>query len=391
MRRRALLAAIVAGLTTTAGCGDRFPESDDETTTPSLETEAATTADVSESTREESAEEPRSDQRIAVRNLRREATYVTLVVERAADGVTAFAESRTFPSGQERRFPEIPLAEGRYRVLVETDAGDRTEFEWTVVAELEGLAVDVDESETVFRRFARCRPDCPLSLGGTATEDLPLTGSGVSLWYQPAVVTLDNPTVEERRVSLAVSLSGQTLLDYRYRVPARSRLTVPTTYRSGTYTVVVGDETGENRDENDGQRTETEWHVPQEFEKRVVLGPSRRVTCGDANPVLWLDNRGDVRQTVRIRVEGDDGDGGDGSSVSDRNDDRVTLFDERRTVAPDERRELRPVAEAGQYELTVESETGASASTTWWACPPHSPITVLVDDGGFFLDQGIPR
>ncbi|KTG09122.1 hypothetical protein AUR64_15100 [Haloprofundus marisrubri] len=371
MRRRTVLAAVVAGLGTTAGCGGRlFDEerTDSSTTTsPEATAEPSDSSDSSASTTSASAADPRSNQRIAVRNLRREATYVTLVVERAADGETMFAESRTFPTGQERRFPEIPLAEGEYRVIVETDTGERATFEWTVAEELEGLAIDVDESETTFRRFVRCRPDCSLSLGGETSESLPLSGSGLSLWYQPAVVVLDNPTAEERRARLRVSLSDRPLFDFQYRVPAQSRLTVPTTYRRGTYSIVVDEE----RENGDDQRTETEWRVPEEFEKQVDLGPTHRVSCGKANPVLWLTNRSDERRAVRIHVTDERGE---------------TVFDERRSVAADERRAIRPVSDAGQYELTVETESGETASTTWWACPPHSLITVLVDDDELFLD-----
>ncbi|WP_224333934.1 hypothetical protein [Haloprofundus halobius] len=397
MRRRTVIAAVVAGFGATAGCGDRLPGRDDETTPRSSAGEgmeaANTTAgtNATEPTTGESAGERRSEQRIAVRNLRRESSYATLVVERADDGETVFAQSRTYPPGQERRFPEIPLTEDRYRVVVETDAGDRSGFEWTVRDELEGLSVDLDEAETTFMRFARCRPGCPLSLGGTTSEELPLNGSGYSLWYQPAVVVLDNPTVEERRVRLRVSLSETGLLDYRYRVPAVSRLTVPTTYRTGNYTVVVDEAGADRADAGSGRRTETAWHVPEEFEKHVVLGPDHRVTCGIANPVLWLENGSDERRTVRIRVssDGESRNGDDENRIDDG--ERVPLFDERRTLEPHEQRDLRPISEAGRYELAVESDSGASTSTTWWACPPHSPITVLVSDRGFFLDQDIPR
>jgi hypothetical protein len=374
MDRRALLAALAgAGTTGLAGCGGVASEALDgggaEAPTTPTATPTATPAGP-----------PVREQTVRVANERPGSVYLTVVVvdprvpeadaadadAAALDGRTVFVESVDLPAGREATFPDVLARGGDYVVVVETADGDRYRGDWAVTDDFDGLRVRLDEGAT-FRRQVRCGPDCPAALDGRGGPlgDLPLIGDGSGQWFTPATLVLRNPTAADREVGVGVSLRDDSLFDYRYRVAAESRLTVPVTYRSGEYDLRV--------DPAGGEGVQNTWSVPAEMERHVVLGESLELGCGPARTVLRFRNRDRDRRALAVTVTRD------GEQVY-----RGTV-----TLDPDERRELTPVERSGRYRVRVRSDGGGVSEATWWACPPHGPAEVLVDASGhvFFRQE----
>jgi hypothetical protein len=282
------------------------------------------------------------------------------------DARTVFVDSATIPAGREATFPDVLGTGGDYEVVLETAAGERATHDWRVTETFDGLAVGVGESVT-FRNAARCGPDCPLALGGESGEAgaLPLLGDGSGQWYSPATLVVTNPTATDREVGLRLSLRDETLLDYRYAVPATSELTIPASYRSGRYDLRVtpaGSDT-----------VEDVWRVPEMMERHVTLGESVALGCGRATAELRFRNGDRARRAVAVTIR--------------RDDER--LYRGTVTLDPGERRTLAPVAGSGRYEVSLRSDGGAQTTETWWACPPHGPAAVRIDSAGhlFFRQE----
>lgn len=341
--RRRLLALLATGM---AGCGGAARgggtvdgESATDTATPSASSPQPTPAGPSV-----------SPQSVSVGNTRSTRQFVTVAVERA--GETRFVESRELVPGERHTTGDVLSTGGTYDVLVETADGSRTTYRWTVVDELDGLAVTLADGIDVVRTV-RCGPDC--ALGDGERLDAPLVGDGSARWYAPAQVVLANQGTPTE-ADLTVSLDGRTLVDARYRVPHETQVVVPLTYRSGTYR--VGIETAAGRVAGD-------WRVPEE-PSRVVDLPTLAVGCGPGNTELRIENDDDRSHAVRVAVEREG----------------TVRFAERYRLDPGERRAVVPVAASGRYEVRLRSAEGTEQTWTWWACPPHGPATVAVDATG---------
>jgi hypothetical protein len=279
---------------------------------------------------------------------------------------TVFVDSATIPAGREATFPDVVETGGDYVVVVETADGERATHDWRVTDNFDGLAVGVADGVT-FRNAARCGPDCALAVDGetSAAADLPLIGDGSGQWFTPATLVVTNPTASDREVGLRLSLRGETLLDYRYAVPATSQLTVPVSYRSGAYDLRVAPESGDT--------VEEVWRVPEMMERHVTLGDSVALGCGRATAELRFRNGDRDRRAVAVTVR----QGGE------------RVYRGTVNLAPDERQTLSPVSGSGRYEVSLRSDSGSQTTETWWACPPHGPAEVLVDSAGqlFFRQE----
>ncbi|SFK75450.1 hypothetical protein SAMN04487950_0931 [Halogranum rubrum] len=347
MRRRRLLAACstAVGL---SGCGGLLPESGEHTATSRTTEASATTPGT-----------PTNEQFVSVKNTRPTAVYLTLGVGEA------FTESFELFPGEQVRFSTTLAPNTERDVVVETAAGERATFRWTVDPTLDGLATYLTVDGVEFWRHVRCRDDC-LQANGEISTDLPLVGDGIGRWYAPAGVVVQNPASTPQTADLTVALGDETLFTTRARLPAETQISVPVSYRSGDYTVTVA---------IGGREATTEWPVPEVPERHVTLDDSVEFGCGPANSTLTLSNRDSVEHTLAVTVARD------GREVFSR---RVTL-----PAKTDER--LTPVAESGPYEVTVETESERTTAT-WWSCPPRGPATMLVDaTGSVTLQQGGPR
>lgn len=370
MHRRRLLAGVPA-LTAFSACGGRLPFAPGErpaTTTPTPPTES----DAS----------PESAQWVSVKNTRASPTYVTFVVEDVdssaggddadAENREAFVESAELLPGEETRFRAAAVPGTAYDVVIETADGERATDRWRPLPTLDGLATYLTSDGVEFWRHVRCRsdrPECSLSAGGggTGESDLPLTGDGTSRWYAPAGVVIRNPGAATRRHGIAVSLGEQTLFETRYRIPERAQVSVPLTYRTGDYVIDIA---------FDGETVTNEWPVPQVPERHVVLGDPVTFGCGPTNTSLALSNHDSVTHVLDVHV---------------RRDER-SAFRRRVTLDPRTTRRVVPVGDSGPWEVRAVTETGASTTATWWACPPRGPATVFVDaTGAVSLRQGGPR
>ncbi|WP_318568223.1 hypothetical protein [Salinigranum marinum] len=334
--RRRLLALLSTGV---AGCGGAARGGEPRT--------PAGPASGPEPTRTGPSVSPQS---VSVGNTRPTRQFVTVAVERA--GETRFVESRELVPGERHTTGDVLSTGGTYDAVVDTADGSRTTYRWTVVDELDGLAVTLADGIDVVRTV-RCGPDC--ALGDGERLDAPLVGDGSARWYAPAQVVLANPGASAE-AEVTVSLDGRTLVDARYRVPHETQVVVPLTYRSGTYRVGVETAAG---------GVVGDWRVPEE-PSRVVDFSTLAVGCGPGNTQLRIENDDDRSHAVRVAVEREG----------------TVRFAERYRLDPGERRAVVPVAASGRYEVCLRSAGGTERTWTWWACPPHGPATAAVDATG---------
>lgn len=281
--------------------------------------------------------------------------YVTVAVERA--GETVFVDSRTVRGGTSRQFDGVVSEAGGYRVVVDTAGGARGRFDWQVTEAFGDLQVDVGETVT-FSRVVRCDPDCHgVSLGGSATG-YPNGGFDPRGRRAGSRLRVRNDASEARRVRVRVA--GGAVLDYRYRVPPTTTLTIPVPQRSGETRVDV--------ERLDGEGNETyQWSMETSPVLHALVGTAPRFTCGERTRDVRLHNEDDVSHTVRIEVTGSEGE---------------RLFTESYDLAPGETvREEAVVSTAGDYGLALVTEE-SSANYEWSTCPPRGPVYVIVQADG---------
>ncbi|ELZ96963.1 hypothetical protein C440_04278 [Haloferax mucosum ATCC BAA-1512] len=358
MDRRTLLSLVAAGVTGVAGCGS--PAVDTSTPNPTTESNRTNRT-------ETQLAEPRVERTLTLWNPTSKPVFTTAVGIR--DDRDVFFENRDLLPGERARTTvAVPL--GDISVLVETDTGVRAQTTWVVESDLDGLEVVIGRDETEFWRAASCdsRDGCPLALGGgVETEspvELPLVGDGLSRWYAPAGVVVENPG-PETTVRLSIDLRNTTLVDRKYRLPGETRLSVPVTYRTGRYRVGV---------ETDERVVETAWFVPDEPTKYVDV-TSGTTGCGPANSTLTVANRDDGAHRLSLRVVS-------ATEQTVRSDGETGPFERVFDLEPGESRELVPVGESGPYRVSASLETGARVSGTWWSCPPRGPASVVIDATG---------
>ncbi|AFK19931.1 hypothetical protein E6P09_00470 [Haloferax mediterranei ATCC 33500] len=358
MDRRTLLSLVAAGVTGGAGCGT--PEVETVTPTPEAETQPPT------ATRTRTPES-RVERTLTIWNPTPMPVFTTVVGTRNDRDV--FFENRDLLAG-ERTMATVAVPLGDTEVLVETDTGVRARSTWTVETHFDGFAVVLGLETTAFWHTVSCDPRGECALGASSNSDiesaveLPLVGDGLSRWYAPAGVVVEN-SGPKTTARLRIDFRDTVLVDRRYRLPARTQLTVPVTYRTGTYRVVV---------ETDERTVDTTWSVPDEPTK-YIDSTSGKTGCGPANTTLMVDNRDDEPHRLRLRVNSK-------GNVFDRVDSTGEVFDRVLDLGPDETRELVPVATSGSYHVTATLETGAEVSGTWWSCPPRGPASVVVDATG---------
>lgn len=343
MDRRALLSLVATGAASLAGCGSPEAETETETPTPN----DGTTVDPTRT-----PEQERVERRLAVWNPTPDPVFTTVVVTR--DGRDVYFENIDLLPG-ERTISRMTVPLGETTVLVETDTGIRAESAWTVDGVGEGIEVVLGREGAAFWNRLSCAPNEPCSIAREGdAADLPLLGDGSGRWYAPAGVVVENPG-PEATARLRVDLYDSTLLDQTYRIPNQTRLSVPITYRTGDYRVVV---------ETDERRIDTPWPVPDEPTKYVDTG-SGVAGCGPANTTLTVLNRDDSAHRLSLRVESD----------SD-------VFEDVFTLDAGESRELVPTTESGVKRVVGRLETDAEFTGTWWSCPPRGPATVVIDATG---------
>ena len=379
MDRRTLLSLVAAGATGLAGCGSPGGETETVTETPTPEegTEPQTTTPAAE----------RVERELSLWNPTPDPVFTTVVVTRGGRDIY-FDTVDLIPGERNTSRVSVPL--GATEVLVETDAGIRARSEWTVDGVGDGLEVVLGRDDAEFWGRVACHPsrDCSVADGGEAS-DLPLVGDGSGRWYAPAGVVVENPG-DEMGARLRVGLSGATLLDRTYRIPSQTRLSVPVTYRTGTYRVVL---------ETDAQTVETEWSVPAEPTKYIDT-QSGAVGCGPANTTLTIANRDDEPHQLALRIESEgeasDGEASDGEASDGEASDREAsdgeasdggAFERRFDLEPGEVREIVPTTESGPKRVTASIDggrerDGSALTETWWSCPPRGPASVVVDATG---------
>ncbi|MFK5604052.1 hypothetical protein [Haloferax volcanii] len=347
MERRTLLSLLAGGVAGLAGCGT--PDGETETPTPEEGTDAPTATPTPEA---------RVERSLTLWNPTPDPVFTTVVGVRGDRDV--FFENRDLVPG-ERAALSVSVPTGETAVLVETDSGLRARSTWTVDAAFEGLEVVLGRDGAAFWRTVSCDARGECSLAAATPDDgpridLPLVGDGSARWYAPAGVVVENAG-PETTARLRIDLGDASLVDRAYRVPTGARLSIPVTYRSGTYRVAV---------ETDERRVETAWPVPDQPTKYVDVS-SGTTGCGPANTTLTVANRDDEPHRLSLRVDA----AGGGES-----------FDRTLALDPDEARELVPVTTSGPHAVSVSLETGAATSGTWWSCPPRGPASVVVDATG---------
>ncbi|WP_396611676.1 hypothetical protein ACH9L7_15990 [Haloferax sp. S1W] len=342
MDRRTLLSLVAGGITVVAGCSMPGSQAETGTPTPEAGPEAPTTAPPKE----------RLGQRLTVWNPTPTPVFATVVGMRATTDVF-FRNLDLLPGERTSSRIDVPLAD--LSVLVETDTGIREEATWRVAESLDGIEVVVNRSGAEFWRAVTCSGDgaCGLAEDGEDV-DLPLVGDGLSRWYAPAALIVENPG-PRTDVRVRVDLRDATLIDRRFRLPAGTRLSIPVTYRTGNYQVRI--ETGE-------RAIDVLWRVPDEPAK-YVDATSGVSGCGPANTTLTVANRDDTAHRLSLHIETESG-----------------VFDRVIDLTAGEVRDLVPVVESGPHRVHASVETGASVSGTWWSCPPRGPATLAVDATG---------
>ncbi|KAB1193278.1 hypothetical protein GJR96_07380 [Haloferax sp. MBLA0076] len=343
MDRRTLLSLVASGVAGLAGCGSPEGETETETPTPEEgtgEPTAVTTADA-------------SVQRIlSVWNPTPDPVFTTLVVTRGSRDV--FFENVDLVPG-ERTVRRVDVPPDDVEVLVQTDTGIRSTSTWATEETLDGLEVVLGRESAEFWRTVSCRPnrECAVDDGGE-TVDLPLVGDGSGRWYAPAGVVVENPG-DETTARLRVDLFDSTLLDRTYRLPSQTRLSVPVSYRTGTYRVAL---------ETDEMEVETPWQVPDEPTKYVDT-ESGTTGCGPANTTLTVANRDDRPHRLTLRIESDS-----------------ETFEQTINLEAGETRDFVPMVESGPKRVFASTETGAETEGMWWSCPPRGTASVVVDATG---------
>lgn len=423
MRRRGLVRALPVGLAALAGCGGR-PDllgggGDESTPGPASTPASGGSGGASGSA---GAGDDRPAPGVVVDHGGDAPLFATVVVE-TADGSTLLSESRRYAPGDRATYPGVAREAGTYRVLVVrqrgTGAERRFETDWEVRGALSDLVVTLRAGAVDVHQRAACTPRCPpLSASGEGVP-LPWTGPdsssrpGGNGRADPGRLVVANRTGATRDVSVRVDDGDdRTLVDYRYRVPPALRPVLPVTTRAGRYDVTVGTGAAERR---------YDWQLPAEATLTAIVdpGPSVLVRCGRRSRDLRLRNETDATRTVAVAVvdhsrsepvvpERDAGDGpgsatatttatatetgtrtgtetesttpADDGGSGRAGDVGVVFRDSFELAAGAWARRPAVVPEAGDYRLSVRTDTGAAATYDWAVCPPRGAVYVIVDD-----------
>lgn len=318
---------------------------------------------------------------ITVRNLGSTERFLTTVVSH--DGGELFADSTAVPAGETVSFSGLVASEGRYEVLVETADGDRREYAWALIRELDDLWIDLTP-EVDFRRPVLCFTDCSFATfdaNGTAAYDVPAdVGVSEALGRTPALA-LDNDTQETTRAALRIWSGGERRFAASYELPPDVRALVPVLPASRRYVIILRTD--------DGEAT-YDWQPSVRHTLYASLDSGPTFRCGYADHDLVVRNETDVARTVRVRVytgtTTDTSADGNGNENANGNENpstgETTLFERGFDLdAGEVRRVPSAVDPAGPFRFAVETG-GAVERYNWVRCAPNGPITVTVSDSG---------
>ncbi len=361
MRRRALLAG---GATLLAGCS-AIPSVGEEEGTP---TERSTPTATPTPTLPLTATDPSANvdpvRGIKLRNELAEPTFATVVVE---DGDrTIYAESDTVAPGEVWHHEELVARPGVYRVIVETEAGDRAVHGWLIGEGWEdrNLLARLTADGVLTNQVATCAPECPPLPARGQSVRLPESDPADPGLEVSGAVTLRNAGTERAPVSLRVADEGRRLIDYTYGLPPGVRVIVPVARSPGAYDLAVGVET---------RRIERTWHVPEERYPRFRLNAGSVVTpCrfGETRVRRVTNSEGDTRTVgVSLRTEA-----GAGASETVR-------------VGPNEDRDLGVRVPSGRTTLAVFVDGERRLTAAWSICPGGPLRVILVGDSVFIRND----
>jgi hypothetical protein len=343
--RRRLLALLGAGTAGLAGCATPFDTDDG---TPQATDATATTGRPYEADQSPTLPDPGG---FVVENFDASEQFLTVVVTR--DEREVFVDSRSVPAGGRFTATDLLGDPGDYRVVVETAAGVRRTYEWTVTAHLPHLWIGLTP-DPVFRRPFQCLRDCrPLASVGTAPPAAFERDDD-----RPTAVWLDNRQASERSVRLRIADGDEDLFVADYTLPREARAVVPVSRRRRTYRVTL--ETADT--------TLTERWQPR-LRRRLYAavdgGPQFR--CGLVPHDLVVSNETDATRTTTVAVTADG----------------ANLLDREFTLGPETSTRLRSAVDPrGPLSFLVTTDDGRRERYDWGFCAPRGPISVTVGEAG---------
>ncbi|MFC5367881.1 hypothetical protein [Salinirubrum litoreum] len=302
---------------------------------------------------------------ITVRNVAETAAYVTLAVETDA-GEQVFVSSERLGGRRFVGYDALVAAEGEYRVVVETAAGERAETTWRVTDSQGDLGVTVGDGVTI-QQTVRCAPDCVLAEGGTAVG-YPAGDFDPRGRRDDTTLRVVNPAAgTETATRIRVGTDDQSVLDYRYEHPAGVTLELPVPQYAGELpiTITAGD-----------RERRFDWRPQVTPSLRAILADSIQFRCGVGNRDLQVLNPDDATSEVAVRVFSAAGE----SENTTQYEDERPLFAETVTVPPSgsvERSDV--IASAGRYRVEVVVG-GDAVEAIWETCPPRGALIVVVGE-----------
>lgn len=357
MRRRALLAG---SATLLAGCSAIPNVGAGTETTAERATPTATPTPSLPLTATDPATNVDPVRGVEVRSKRREPVYTTVVVE---DGDrTLYTASGTVEPGETWRHDGLVARPGIYRVIVETETGDRAVHGWVVGERwddrnlITSLTGDGVETEQV----AICTPECPPLQARGESISLPRENPADPGPEVAGAVTLRNAGTEQTPASLRVVDAGRRLIDYTYDLPPGVSVVVPVARSVGEYDLVVA---GADR------RVERTWHVPEEEFPRFRLDAGNVV--GDCafreTRIQRVSNSREDTRTVGLSLR-----------TEERGGRSETL-----RLGPGEERSVALRAPPGRTTLVVFVDGERRLTANWNICPGGPFRVVLVGDTVF--------
>lgn len=343
--RRRLLALLGAGTAGLAGCAGPFDTDDG---TPRATDATATTGRPYEADQSPTLPDPGG---FVVRNFETTERFLTVVV--TDDERELFVDSRSVPAGGRFAVTDLLGEPGDYRVVVETAAGVRATYDWSVSETLPHLWIGLTPTP-VFRRPFRCLRDCgPLASVRTAAPTTVERDDDrhPTLW-------LDNPSGSEQPVRLRVAAGDEELFLADYTLPREARAVVPVSRRRRSYRVTL--ETAD--------ATVTEHWQPR-LRRRLyaAVGGTPQFRCGLVPHDLVVSNETDATRTTTVVVTANGTD----------------LFDRAVSLAPGTARRIRSAVDPrGPLSFLVTTDDGWREQYDWGFCAPSGPLSVTVDEAG---------
>lgn len=293
-----------------------------------------------------------------LRNESENQRYVSVVIREGSE-VRSSTTVET-PAESSRTF-SIAAEPGTLTVELETTDGLTASHPWVVGNRMSDLVVTLTDTDVEFSQTAWCTPECsPISKNGTAAE-FPYYGGPVFMSYYGANVVLVNTTDETIEVDLTLRHEGDSILDYRYVVPADVTIEFPGVHSAGGYTIHV---------ESDFGSLDYEWRPPKERRLQLRLTETGvHATCGQTTASFILANDDDSPHQIEITAY--------------RPESDLAEFRIADVIQPGAHYRKRGVyTGSGQYELRVETASGASTIYDWWLCPPRGPTEITIQSDG---------